>query len=590
MTHNQLKKLAESYGLDLQYVTSWTPPSDDDLRPLIAMPNIPRPCHSLAPRTVLGATVWNKMRKECYELADDTCEICGERPEDKRKRHCLERGTEVLTDRGWKAIEKITTDDIVAGFHPDTETITWEHPTSTTSHFEKSIYRFRYKNNKGFSVGVSDGHRMLLQNGRNKKYETIIAKDMKVGAWKNIPASGYGEGVDVLSMEERLFIALQADGTVEQLKNGEYYCRIRVKKKRKQERLAWIAKNVSIPVRELNNPNPGYYGISFTIPFNGKKFLNAFGTTKMSYQKALDFIDELVKWDGWEGNRNGCYGRCYYSSNREDTDFVQAVCAQAGLGSHLTISNRTIRNWGKWHLNKNKVSANIKPSYNLEIKQKAFYGIQTMDKCLEEYNDEVFCISVPSSYFVARTKGGDVFITGNCHEAYVIDYEKGTCIFAGVFCLCALDHLGCIHTGRAITLYSKNSPLITKEFLLEGAEKAFTIISSYNRDHPEADLRAYCTYLQYLKFEELRKPMLKLIKKYDISFYSEDPKKMAPWGEWRLILDGEEYPTPYKNEKEWEKAMEKKTYNDKFGKGVGIEVKPLTEEEVREEHNKLKHF
>lgn len=264
MTHNQLKKLADKYGLSLEYVTSWVPPSGDDLRPLIAMPNIPRPCHSLAPRTVLGATVWNKMRKECYELADDTCEICGERPEDKRKRHA--------------------------------------------------------------------------------------------------------------------------------------------------------------------------------------------------------------------------------------------------------------------------------------------------------------------------------------HECYLIDYEKGTCTFVGVFCICALDHLGAIHTGRAITLYSKNSPLITKEFLLEGAEKAFTIISSYNRDHPEADLRAYCTYLQYLKFEELRKPMLKLIKKYDISFYSEDPKKMAPWGEWRLILDGEEYPTPYKNEKEWEKAMEKKTYNDKFGKGVEISIKPLTDEEVKEEHDKLKQF
>lgn len=590
MTHNQLKKLADKYGLSLEYVTSWAPPSSDDLRPLIAMPNIPRPCHSLAPRTVLGATEWNKMRKECYERADDTCEICGECPEDKRKRHCLERGTEVLTDRGWKAIEQITTNDVVAGFRPDTETIIWEHPTSTTSHFEKNIYRFGYKNDKGFSVGVSDGHRMLLQDGKSKKYETIIAKNMKVGVWKNIPASGHGEGEDTLSMEERLFIALQADGTTEQLKNGEYYCRIRVKKKRKQERLAWIAKNVSIPVRELTNPNPGYYGISFTIPFNGKKFLNAFGATKMSYQKALDFIDELVKWDGWEGNRNGCYGRCYYSSNREDIDFVQAVCAQAGLGSHLTISNRTIRNWGKWHLNKNKVSANIKPSYNLEIKQKAFYGIQTMNKCLEEYNDEVFCVSVPSSYFVARTKGGDVFITGNCHEAYVIDYEKGTATFVGVFCLCALDHLGCIHTGRAITLYSQNSPLITKDFLLEGAEKAFTIISSYNRDHPEADLRAYCTYLQYLKFDELREPMLELIKKYDISFYSEDPKKIAPWGEWRLILDGEEYPTPYKNEKEWEKAMEKKTYNDKFGKGVEINVRPLTDEEVKAEHDKLKQF
>lgn len=263
MTHNQLKKLAESYGLDLQYITSWAPPSGSDLRPLIAMPNIPKPCHSLAPRTVLGATEWNKMRKECYEFANDTCEICGECPEDKRKRHA--------------------------------------------------------------------------------------------------------------------------------------------------------------------------------------------------------------------------------------------------------------------------------------------------------------------------------------HECYIIDYEKGTCTFIGVFCICALDHLGAIHTGRALTLWSKGSPLITKEFLLEGAEKAFSLIHDYNKEH-NADVRLYSTYIEYLKHDELREPILELVKKYDVKFYSEDPKKMAKWSEWRLILDGEEYPTPYKNEKEWEKAMEEKTYNDNFGKGKEAIIRPLTEEEIKEEHDKLKKF
>ncbi len=176
------------------------------------------------------------------------------------------------------------------------------------------------------------------------------------------------------------------------------------------------------------------------------------------------------------------------------------------------------------------------------------------------------------------------------HEVFAVDYEHGTATFVGCVCLCQQCHLACIHNGRAITLYSKNSPLITKDFLLAGAEKAFTIISSYNKDHPDADLRAYSTYIEYLKFDELREPMLELIKRYDIKFYQEDPKKMAPWGSWRLILDGEEYPTPYKNEKEWEKAMEEKTYNDKFGKGVEINVVPLTDEEIKEEHDKLKKF
>lgn len=175
------------------------------------------------------------------------------------------------------------------------------------------------------------------------------------------------------------------------------------------------------------------------------------------------------------------------------------------------------------------------------------------------------------------------------HEVFAVDYEHGTATFVGCVCLDAQCHLACIHNGRAITLYSRNSPLVTKEFLLEGAEKAFSLIRDYNKEH-NADVRLYSTYIEYLRHDELREPMLELIKRYDVKFYSEDPKKIAKWSDWKLILDGEEYPTPYKNEKEWEKAMEKKSYNDKFGKGVEINVKPLTDEEIKEEHDKLKKF
>lgn len=265
MTHNQLKKLADKYGLSLKYVTSWAPPQGEDMRPLIAMPNIPKPLHHLAPRTILGPTEWNKMRRACYEAANDTCEICGERPETLRRRQS--------------------------------------------------------------------------------------------------------------------------------------------------------------------------------------------------------------------------------------------------------------------------------------------------------------------------------------HEAYAIDYEKGTAIFVGCFCLDSVCHLACIHTGRAITLYSQGNPLYPAEFLLAGAEKAFTIISSYNHDHPEQEpVRLYSTWIEYLKYDELREPMLELIKKYDAKFYMEDPKKTAPWGQWRLVFNGEEYPTPYKNEKAWKKAMEEagkkdtarimqKNMEEKFSGGVYDELNKIIKEE-----------
>ena len=150
----------------------------------------------------------------------------------------------------------------------------------------------------------------------------------------------------------------------------------------------------------------------------------------------------------------------------------------------------------------------------------------------------------------------------HAHEVYSIDWKKGEVRFIRAFCICALDHLGAIHTGRAITLYKQGNPLYPKEFLLQGAEHAFKIISEYNKDHPNKKIRAYATFLEYLKVDELREPMTELIDKYDIKFYLEDTKRMANWSEWKLIIGDNEYPTPYKSEQDWKDAMEERAKND----------------------------
>ena len=182
------------------------------------------------------------------------------------------------------------------------------------------------------------------------------------------------------------------------------------------------------------------------------------------------------------------------------------------------------------------------------------------------------------------------------HEVYDIDYEAGTATFKRVFCICSLDHLACIHTGRAITLYKQGNPLYPKEFLLEGAEKAFKTIDEYNKDYPNADLRAYATYLEYLKCDELKEPMEELIKKYDVKFYMEDPAKMAEWGDWKLLISNKEYPTPYANEKEWKEAMKKqgerdtarimqKNLEEKFSGGIYDEINNILKEEDGQQSN-----
>lgn len=562
--------------LDIIKVTKWECPSETGI-PLITMPNIPKPLHALPPRNIMGKTAWDRARKLCYFKADYKCEICGCEPS-KGQLHCLERGSQVLTIDGWKNIENVSTNDQVAQFVPNTEKIEFVNPTSTTKHHENNIVRVGYK--RGFSVGMSSEHRVLLFNKRKKEWETVLAKDMPTKWPYYIPASGKGDGVDDLTDDERLMIALQADGSRHELADGRYCFNIRVKKERKAKRLKYLISKTSFRHTEISDRD--YVGFLVWTDVDCKKFSNCFAYN-MPFQKAISFIDELVKWDGWEGSRGNQPGRCYYTSEKENIDFVQAIAAQAGLGTHLTISHRKVRDWGYLH-NYQGASTNCRVAYNLEIKKHGSYGTQTMNKIVEGYNDDVFCITVPSSYFVARTKDGDVFITGNCHELYTIDYLEGTSTFNRCIAICKQDH-DFIHSGRLITLFKEGNPLYPKSYVLKTVEKGFKLVSEYNKAHPDLEpLRVYDTFIDYLKVPELADEMAKLIRKYDIKFYAS-PKRGARWEKWRLVWNGKEYPTPYKNPEEWMEAMKKANQNDTvrqvkdpFTGGVYDELRKMLEQ------------
>lgn len=140
----------------------------------------------------------------------------------------------------------------------------------------------------------------------------------------------------------------------------------------------------------------------------------------------------------------------------------------------------------------------------------------------------------------------------DAHELYDIDWTKGTSTFVRCVALCKKCH-SFIHSGRLITLYKQGNPLYTREYLMSVVEHGFKLIKEHN-DKYHDHLKAYATFVEYLKVPSITEDITKLIKKYDMSFYSE-PKKIAKWGDWRLVWRGKEYYTPYKDAAEWQAAM-----------------------------------
>lgn len=76
MVKDKKQKTVVYKGYTCKLVDKWVAPEESGA-PIITMPNVPHPLHTLAPRTILGAQTWNHMRNRCYYEANYTCEACG---------------------------------------------------------------------------------------------------------------------------------------------------------------------------------------------------------------------------------------------------------------------------------------------------------------------------------------------------------------------------------------------------------------------------------------------------------------------------------------------------------------------------------
>lgn len=79
----------EEPEFDVKKVPCWVAPKEDGAK-ILTMPNIPTPLHGLAPRTILGKSTWDHMRKRCYFEAGYKCQACGKAPAKNETCHAHE--------------------------------------------------------------------------------------------------------------------------------------------------------------------------------------------------------------------------------------------------------------------------------------------------------------------------------------------------------------------------------------------------------------------------------------------------------------------------------------------------------------------
>ena len=134
------------------------------------------------------------------------------------------------------------------------------------------------------------------------------------------------------------------------------------------------------------------------------------------------------------------------------------------------------------------------------------------------------------------------------HESYDIDYEKGTVKLKEIVALCHSCH-NFIHDGRMQILVEKGEMSADKyiEVIKHGTRFMFAYLERFHANvwtGKKWKLLYEPTYPFQIRFPDIS---IRGLRSYD-----ED--EMAEWGDWRLILDGEEY-QGFKTEADYIKAF-----------------------------------
>lgn len=338
---------------------------------------------------------------------------------------CVTADHQVLTTDGWKFISDVTIEDKVAQWDHPTNEIQFVNPSRVLKKlYTGEMYTLKSGSLKRVNQVVTDKHRIPVINPySHSNREFVYAEDYKSSGASSIPVSGLLiQECPPLSALERFYIAFQADGTMssDPVRNGKHTgCKVMIfnfKKERKLEGMLSILEELGFEYtyhenEDVRKDGDVYHVFRVSVPLeyfiDGMKDFGWIDYSKIDHIWIRSFINELIIWDSYT-NRDGYY--TYINTNKLAIDVVQTLCH---LGGHKTTLITT-----KAHsrIIADGIEINAKECYRLSIfLDIAYQGGQCMVKTSDHVeNLDVYCLTVPSSYFLVK-RDGQISVTGNCH-------------------------------------------------------------------------------------------------------------------------------------------------------------------------------
>jgi superfamily II DNA or RNA helicase len=332
---------------------------------------------------------------------------------------CFTGDVEILTQHGFIRFDELPHGIKCAQFEDGRITF-----VSPTAYIDKPyVGDMVWIHSKGLcDLTMTPDHELLMRSTAG--WKKFSAKDAPLNQrWEMATAGeGVGDGSPGLSAIERLYICLQADGSIHNRDNAtETSLSFTFVKQRKINRFLTLMQDGGFRFSEVKTTRNRRRFLVHGLPLMSKRVWEHFDLASMSAPRARAIIAEMVKWDGSKPTES-CW---YYSSvDKPSADFFQCVALLAGYKTRMTVQ-------------RDERSKNFSDVHRLFIQiNRSMIGAQRIKREIVKHDGHVYCIRVPAGNIVVR-RGGKVVVTGNCHTRHKIWTEHALRTKAAVIGLSA---------------------------------------------------------------------------------------------------------------------------------------------------------